>query len=249
MLSAAVTAAQGAASTNKATAASSTSTSTSSGTSALSSLSSNFNTFLTLLTTQLENQDPSSPMSSDTFTTELAQFAGVQQQVDTNTNLETLISLTEDGQESSNMSLVGKTATTTASVFPLQDGSANVSYTTTSAEPIAIAVTNSSGTVVKTEELTSTAGTNTWTWDGTDSDGDQLADGAYNIAVETMDSSGNTSAVATSVTGTVTGIDRSASAIYVEMGSSKVNMTDVTSFSDSSSDTSASTSTSSSSSS
>ncbi|NHN85643.1 flagellar biosynthesis protein FlgD [Acetobacter musti] len=248
LLSAAVSSAQGAASTNSA-ATTTTSTDSSTSTSALSSLTSNFNTFLTLLTTQLKNQDPSSPMSSDTFTSELAQFAGVEQQVDTNTNLQTLISLTEDGQQSGDMSLVGKTATASTSVLPLQDGTATASFTTTSAEPIAIAVTNSSGTVVKTDELTSSVGANTWTWDGTDYNGNQLSDGSYNIAIETMDSSGNTSAVPFTVTGSVTGVDRTGSSIYVEMGAAKVDMSDVTSFSDSSSDSSGTSSGSSSSSS
>lgn len=248
LLTAAVTSAQNAASTNSAATSSASTDSSSAGTSALSSLTSNFNTFLTLLTTQLKNQDPSSPMSSDTFTSELAQFAGVQQQVDTNTNLTTLISLTQDGQQSSDMSLVGKTATATTSVLPLQNGQANVSFTTGSAEPLAIAVTNSSGTVVKTAELTSSVGANTWTWDGTDDSGSQLADGSYNIGIETMDSSGDTSAVPFQVTGSVTGVDRNGSSIYVQMGASSVDMSDVTSFSDNTSSPSSSSSSSSSSS-
>lgn len=216
--------------------ASSTSASTdSSTTSSLASLSSNFNTFLTLLTTQLKNQDPSSPMSSDSFTSELAQFASVEQQVDTNTNLKTLISLTQDGQQTTDMALVGKTATANTTQLPLQNGNASISFTTTSAEPIAIAVTDSSGTLVKTVEGTSVAGVNTWTWDGTNSSGTQLSDGSYSVAVETEDSSGNMTAVPFTVTGTVTGITRNGDTIYVKMGDSVIDMSDIASFTDSSS--------------
>ncbi|MEA2744100.1 MAG: flagellar basal-body rod modification protein FlgD [Acetobacteraceae bacterium] len=50
------------------------------GTTALGSLNNNFSTFLTLLITQLKNQDPSSPMDSNQFTTELVQFSSVEQQ-------------------------------------------------------------------------------------------------------------------------------------------------------------------------
>ncbi|MBV1836140.1 flagellar hook assembly protein FlgD [Acetobacter estunensis] len=244
LLSATVTAARSATATNVATNTSSTTSDDTDTTdsNALSSLASNYTTFLTLLTTQLKNQDPSSPMSSDSFTTELAQFAGVEQQVATNTNLKTLISLTEDGQQSSNMSLVGKTATATTSELPLQNGSSQISFTTTSAEPIAIAVTDSSGNVVQTAEYTSTVGTNTWTWNGTDTSGNQLSDGSYNIAVETADSSGNTSAVPFQVTGSVTGVTRDGTTLYVEMGASKIDMSDVTSFSDASSSSSSSSS-------
>src|ERR1700748_732142 len=65
---------------------------TTSGASALNQLSGNFSTFLTLLTTQLKNQDPTSPMDSNEFTQQLVEYSQVEQQIDTNTNLQSLIS-------------------------------------------------------------------------------------------------------------------------------------------------------------
>ena len=183
-------------------------------------------------------------MSSDTFTSELAQFAGVEQQVATNTNLKTLISLTENGQQSTDMALVGKTAQASTTQLPLQNSTSSISFNTSSAEPIAIAVTDSSGNVVKTDELTSTAGANTWTWNGTSDSGSQLPDGSYNIAVETEAGSGNTSDVPFTVTGTVTGVTNNSGTMYVKMGDSVVDMSDIKSFTDTSS-TAASTSSSS----
>src|ERR1700759_4600158 len=59
---------------------------------AMKQLSGNFSTFLTLLTTQLKNQDPTSPMDSNAFTQQLVMYSQVEQQIDTNTNLKTLIS-------------------------------------------------------------------------------------------------------------------------------------------------------------
>lgn len=58
---------------------------------AMSQLSGNFNTFLTLLTSQLKNQDPTSPMDTNTFTQQLVEYSQVEQQIDSNTNLKTLI--------------------------------------------------------------------------------------------------------------------------------------------------------------
>ena len=57
----------------------------------MAQLSSNFDTFLTLLTTQLKNQDPTAPMDSNQFTQQLVEFSQVEQQINTNTNLKTLI--------------------------------------------------------------------------------------------------------------------------------------------------------------
>src|SRR5215467_712798 len=59
---------------------------------AMADLSSNFSTFLTLLTTQLKNQDPTSPMDSNQFTQQLVMYSQVEQQINTNTNLKSLIS-------------------------------------------------------------------------------------------------------------------------------------------------------------
>src|SRR6516164_3751096 len=59
---------------------------------AMKQLSGNFSTFLTLLTTQLKNQDPTSPMDSNQFTQQLVMYSQVEQQIDSNNNLKTLIS-------------------------------------------------------------------------------------------------------------------------------------------------------------
>ena len=53
----------------------------------LASLSSNFSDFLNLLMTQLKNQDPTSPMDANSFTSELVEFSSVEQQINTNTSL------------------------------------------------------------------------------------------------------------------------------------------------------------------
>ena len=68
------------------------------GTNALQQLGGNFQQFLTLLMAQLQNQDPTSPVDTNEFTSELVQFTGVQQEVATNSNLSQLISLTQQGQ-------------------------------------------------------------------------------------------------------------------------------------------------------
>ncbi len=231
-----LTSTEKAAQANSTTASASASTTSSdastTASSALSSIADNFNSFLTMLTTQLQNQDPSAPMSSDTFTSELATFAGVQQQVNTNTNLNTLISLSQDSQVTSGGGLVGQTANFTGTQIPLQSGAASINFTTGSADPIAIAVTDASGAVVRTVQQTSTAGSNTWNWDGKDDAGNKLADGTYGIAVQTQDSSGNVTAVPFTATGTITGVSKSSTGgVLLQLGSDSVDMTNVNSFS------------------
>ncbi|MBS1019642.1 flagellar biosynthesis protein FlgD [Gluconobacter cerinus] len=229
LLNQAVSAAKSSASSQ--TSSASTSTASSVGSAALSSMAGNFNQFLTLLTTQLQHQDPSNPTSTDSFTSELAQFAGVQQQVETNTNLTSLISATQDTQITSGIALVGKTTTATTASLPLQSGKASMTFTAEQAGPVAIAVTDASGQVVKTDTMTATAGTNSWSWDGNDNSGQQMSDGQYFVAVEGTGTSGETASFPTTVSSTVTGLTRTSSGVNVQMGSATVPLSDLDGFS------------------
>src|ERR1700761_3115105 len=85
--------------------------SSSSAANGLNELSGNFDTFLTLLTTQLQNQDPMNPMDSNQFTQELVEFSGVEQQINTNSDLETLISQGTSAAGSAAVDYLGKTVT------------------------------------------------------------------------------------------------------------------------------------------
>src|ERR1700684_302085 len=89
------------------------------GTTAVCSLSDNFTNFLSLLMTQLQNQDPTSPLDSNQFTSELVQFTSVEQQISTNSDLTQLIQLTQASQMEQSASMIGKPATATGSPLTL----------------------------------------------------------------------------------------------------------------------------------
>src|SRR5579864_1728058 len=74
-------------------------------------LGSNLNTFLTLLTTQLKNQDPTSPMDTNAFTQQLVSFSEVEQQINTNNNLQSLITLGQGRANTDAVSYLGKAVT------------------------------------------------------------------------------------------------------------------------------------------
>jgi flagellar basal-body rod modification protein FlgD len=188
------------------------------GTTALGSLANNFTDFLSLLMTQLQNQDPSSPMDSNQFTSELVQFTSVEQQISTNSNLTQLIQLTQASQIEQSAALIGKPVTATSSQLSLQNGTAEINFNTTSAEPVAIAVYNASGAQVQTATLTTTAGANHWTWDGKNASGTTMADGAYKVTVTAVGTNGATSQVPFTVTGTATSIQNNSGTVQVQMG-------------------------------
>src|SRR6202162_6681273 len=87
-------------------------------------LAGNFNTFLTLLTTQLQNQDPLSPLDTNQFTQQLVQFASVEQQINMNTSLSTLISLQQTAQATSALGFLGATVVVSGNFAQLVNGQA-----------------------------------------------------------------------------------------------------------------------------
>jgi flagellar basal-body rod modification protein FlgD len=217
---AALAAAQAAAATS-ATSSAATTTSGSAATTAanpLVALSGNFNDFLQMLMTQLQNQSPTAPMDTDTFTSELVQFSGVEQQINTNGSLTQLIQLTQAGETMQGTSMTGKQVTVDSSQIALQNGSGTLNFNDPTAGPVAIAITNSSGQQVYGTTLTSTAGNNTWSWNGQNNAGTQLPDGAYNAAVVSGNANGTTSTLPFTVTGTATGVQSLSSGMQLDIG-------------------------------
>ncbi|RUM07201.1 flagellar hook assembly protein FlgD [Rhizobium chutanense] len=83
-------------------ATSSVSTSTSSSTSsAKKSATLNYDNFLQLLIAQMKNQDPTSPMDASEQVAQLATFSQVEQTIQTNTKLDTLLASSSLTQASS----------------------------------------------------------------------------------------------------------------------------------------------------
>lgn len=199
------------------------------GTNALASLSDNFANFLQLLMTQLQNQDPTSPLDSNQFTSELVQFTSVEQQIDTNSDLSQLIQLTQASQVEQSAGMLGKPVTITSSQLSLQNGQATVNYDTSNAEPVTISVSNASGAVLKSVNTTSQSGENSWTWNGQSADGTTLPDGAYTVTVTTASSTGQTSNVPFTVTGTATAVTNNAGTVDLSLGSLSVPFSSVSS--------------------
>ena len=187
------------------------------GSNTLTSLSSNFTSFLNMLMTQLQNQDPTSPMDTSQFTSELVQFTSVEQQINTNSSLTQLIQYTQDGTMLQSAQMTGKQVAVTSSQLALQNGVAGVNYTAASAGPATITVTDSSGNILDQQNVQANAGQNSWHWNGKTTNGAQLPDGAYGVSV-----SQGGAAVPFSVVGTASGIQNSSSGLSLQLGAVSV---------------------------
>jgi flagellar basal-body rod modification protein FlgD len=175
---------------------------------ASSQIAGNFQSFLTLLTTQLQNQNPLDPLDTNQFTQQLVEFAGVQQQLNTNDSLATLVSLQQTAQSTQALGFVGKVAVVSGNTAALTNSSAtwDLSFPTNANATISIA--SSTGQTVFSGNFSVTAGSNQpFMWNGKASDGTQLPDGNYTLTATAQDSSNNTVAVTTAVQGLVNSVD------------------------------------------
>ena len=191
--------------------ASSISSSSASSANALASqqIAGNFQSFLQLLTTQLQNQNPLDPLDTNQFTQQLVEFAGVQQQLNTNDSLATLVSLQQTAQSTQALGFVGKTAVVNGSTAALSSGgTATWELSVPSASNVNVTIASSNGQTVFTGTYSVAAGNNQpFTWNGQGNDGTQWPAGNYTMTATATDSANNSVAVTTQVQGVVTSVD------------------------------------------
>lgn len=197
-----VTSAINASSSSSPASASSTSTGIASQT-----LAGNYQTFLTLLTTQLQNQDPTNPLDTNQFTQQLVEFAQVEQQIQSNSQLATLVSLQQTAQSTQALNFVGETVTVQSNAAQLANGSATWTLSSPAPATATVSITNSAGQLVYTGAQTLQTGANTFTWNGQGNNGTQWPAGTYTMAVTAQSASGQPVTVSTLVSGVVNSVD------------------------------------------
>ncbi|MDQ7018481.1 MAG: flagellar hook assembly protein FlgD [Robiginitomaculum sp.] len=190
---------------------------------ATAGLANNFDTFLTLLTEQLKNQDPLSPLDSTQFVDQLVQFSGVEQQINQNKNLESLINLNAANSATAAVGFIGKEVDVLNTTAPLANGNAQWSYATQSdAASVSILVKDANGKVVFKADGNTATGTHTFNWDGRDNVGTLLADGNYDLEVSALDNDGNLVSTSVTTTRVITGADFSGTEPALLVGNERI---------------------------
>jgi len=194
-----------------------TGTGTSSGSSTANSASSlgtlGGTDFITLMLAQLQNQDPTSPVDSNTFLTQLAQLSEVQGITSLNSNFSTLSNSLTSNQAMQASSLLGhqvlvSSSTATLAAGATVTGAVNVPQTTSQ---VTLSITDSNGNVVNQINLgAQSAGLANFSWNGTMGNGSPAPAGTYTLTAQyTGQVSGGTAAT-TLVNGTVDSVSMGA---------------------------------------
>lgn len=142
--------------------------------------------FLTLLVTQLKNQDPMNPMENAELTSQLAQMSTVEGVNKLNDGLAALNAQFQASQVIQGASLVGRPVLAEGDALNLSGtGAVGGVVLDSAADSVKVQVLDSTGSVVRTLDLgKQDAGLARFAWEGNDSNGVRLADGAYSFQVQ-----------------------------------------------------------------
>ncbi len=189
----------------------------------------NFDTFLQLLVTQLKNQNPLDPLDTNAFTQQLVQFSSVEQQLKTNDFLSALVQSNANAVQTNAVSYIGKVVTAAGTRSELIGGKATWNFSLEDAARATVTIKDADGNTVYTEQGDLQAGTGMFEWDGTTSVGTKAPNGTYTITMTGLNIEGKTVPITTEFSGTVTGIDFTGNEPVLLIGTSRVNISGVTS--------------------
>ena len=188
--------------------------------------------FLKILVAQLANQDPTQPQDSSQFVAELAQFSSLEAQQNTVSDLNALMVGQATANSTAATSFIGKQIGFSGGTVAW-DGTTGVAATVNlpgAAAQLQVAVADSTGSVVRTLQMGSqSAGDVQVSWDGLDNTGKPVAPGTYTLQPAAFDANGNAVEADLSTTGVVTGVEYQGGVPYLQVGSSLVQMSNVTS--------------------
>lgn len=164
--------------------------------------------FLRLLLTQLAHQDPLSPMDSMEFTAQLSQFSQLEQMVDFNEKLDSLLLYQSSLNRWQGVEMIDKEVDAVGDWVELNDGTAGrVGYQLDEdCSRVTVRVFDPNGRLVRTlNHGPGQRGEHLIEWDGSSDGGTTLPDGRYTVTV-TAGAGEGAEAVPTFVRGIITGL-------------------------------------------
>jgi len=188
----------------------------------------NFTTFLQLLTTQLQNQNPLDPLDTNQFTAQLVQFAQVEQQLKSNDQLASLVSLQQTAQNTQALQFVGETVGVNGATAALSSGQATWNLNVPQDATGTITISSATGQTVYSNNYSMGAGLQSFSWDGKDNNGVQWPDGNYTMSITAQDANGQPVSVPTEIEGVVDSVDLTKSPPTLSIGGQNYTLNQIT---------------------
>ncbi len=167
----------------------------------------NFDTFLEILTTQLKNQNPLDPLDTNQFTQQLVQFAQVEQQMKSNDQLSSLVSLSKSAEATTALAYVGGTVVVDGATAELTSTGATWMYNVAKPASATITIKDATGQTAYSGKMAVNPGDQKFTWDGRGNDGTSWPAGNYTLTATAVDANNQSVAISTEVQAVVDSVD------------------------------------------
>lgn len=177
--------------------------------------------FMSILLTQMQHQNPLDPMDTKEFTAQLAQFSSLEQQLSTNTKLDSLLNAIQVSSTASSFGYIGQTVELATPMTTLESGKADWKYAVNSdAATMKVKVMNKQGTVLYEKELKN-VGKGTYSLNIAASDlGSSVKDGdILSLKLEAKNADGEAVTTEATTTVKVDGIETSSTGVSLRSGS------------------------------
>lgn len=141
--------------------------------------------FLRMLIAQLENQDPLNPQEATEFSSQLAQFSSLEQEIAMRSSLEQISTALTSGDKSTAIDLIGRDVIAETPFFELKGGETTLRYELAgSSDTSVVEIRDQRGALVHSADLgPRSAGVSDFRWDGTGRSGAPLPNGVYSFEV------------------------------------------------------------------
>jgi flagellar basal-body rod modification protein FlgD len=150
------------------------------------------NDFMMLLITQMQHQDPLEPMDNHDLTSQIAQINTVAGVEKLNQTLQGITEQIDAAQFLQASGLIGQGVLVPGNRVQLAVDESGAAYATPfgieldqAVDNVKVTITNSSGQVINQYDIgPASAGVESFTWDGKNSEGQQVTEGSYRVSVE-----------------------------------------------------------------
>lgn len=182
--------------------------------------------FFTLLTTQLKHQDPSSPMDTNQMTAQMFAINGVEQQLETNRNLENILKAISYSQINNGIGYIGKTAHFSGNKVQVVNNDAEFKYSIREEISEArIVIKDDKGEVVHQASVSTNLGENIFSFS---KEGiSHIKDGIYSFNIIAFDKANKQIPIKTYGNGVVESVVTDEGKSYLEIAGEYVDLKDV----------------------
>ncbi|MER1941664.1 flagellar hook capping FlgD N-terminal domain-containing protein [Castellaniella sp. FW104-16D08] len=188
--------------------------------------------FLTLLVTQLQNQDPLNPMDNAQVTSQIAQLSMVNGIQQLNSTLLALSGQMDMSQSLQAAGLIGKNVLYPGETVKVGADGASTPFgidLMSEAAKVTVTVRDAAGKAVYTKELgAQPAGVYPLQWDGKDTAGLTVPEGAYTVGVEASDAEGQPVSVEALTAGSINSVAYTTEGLKLNLlAGGKISLLDV----------------------